>query len=533
MNQALHIFSKDTRHLRWEILVSLALLAAYLWAAPHEWTQSFVRLGATASGSVAMSLAGEALSVLIPVSWWLMITRAVHAENLVGDQQWWVTKPYDWASLLGAKLLFLAAFVFAPIFLVQCLLLARAGFHPNAVLPALGVHLAVLGLVIVLPLLAIATITSTIARSTLTALGVLLAIVAAVAGLVNYAVEAGDFAVSGTGWLFEAVFVAGIGGAIVLQYARRLQWRARLIMLGTVALLIVLALLPTTSSMVRRVYRPTSGPLQFALDTGNKSYAQGLVRNMVAISVPIKLSGIAPGTGVVIEGAQTTLEAPDGQRSTTPWLSQYAGVYLPGDDLGGTGNLNVRTPRWFQAREAGKPLTLHVRFAVAELRAGQPVQIAMPAHEFEVPGFAICTPQEISVPGQFSTLSCRSAVEDPTKTLIQAEWSDARCSDPAGSGATVQGGGWSGSLFPGTGLELNPVVQVRLDLSNAYKMINGVQAPRPRFLCPGRPITFTPYRVVRRGEYDATFANFVMPKQGAQQPGGGYGGYSVGVHVGD
>ena len=34
MKAALHIFGKDTRHLRWEILVSLALVAVYLWVAP-------------------------------------------------------------------------------------------------------------------------------------------------------------------------------------------------------------------------------------------------------------------------------------------------------------------------------------------------------------------------------------------------------------------------------------------------------------------------------------------------------------------
>ena len=80
MNQALHIFSKDTRHLRWEILVSLALLAAYLWAAPYEWRQAFGGLGANVVFASEMSLIVGALTVLVPVSWWLVITRAVQDE---------------------------------------------------------------------------------------------------------------------------------------------------------------------------------------------------------------------------------------------------------------------------------------------------------------------------------------------------------------------------------------------------------------------------------------------------------------------
>lgn len=528
MNQALHIFGKDTRHLRWEILVSLALTGAYLWVAPYEWKQAF-GLGANVMFASEMSLIVGALAVLVPVSWWLVVTRAVQDENLVGDQQWWVTKPYDWGNLLGAKLLFLAAFIFAPVFVMQCVLLRWAGFDPMAVLPALGVRLAILGLVIVLPLLAIGTVTSSIARSTLTVLGVLLAIVAALAMLVNYAMTNGDFEISGMGWIFEVVIVAGIGAAIVLEYARRLVWKARLIMVGTVALLIVIALFPTTSSMMGRVYRPTSGSLQFALDQAGKSYAQQVMSSrVVAISVPVTVSGIAPGDGAVIEGAQATLDGSDGQQWITPWQAQYAGVYLPGDDLIRTGNLTVRTKRWFHEREAGKPVTLHLRLAVAELRADKPVQIALPNHEFAVPGFGICMPVERSVPGEFGNLSCRAAVRGPMKTLIKVRWSDAPCSDQEGSSANVQGEGWAGSLEPGSGLGLNPVEQVGFDLSNAYKMINGVQTPRPRFLCPGTPITFTPYRVVRRAEYDATFANFVMPKDGAEAPGP----YGVGVRVG-
>ena len=65
MNQALHIFGKDTRHLWWEILVSLALTAAYLWVAPSEWRHSMFEADALAA---EMQLIRSLLAVLVPVS---------------------------------------------------------------------------------------------------------------------------------------------------------------------------------------------------------------------------------------------------------------------------------------------------------------------------------------------------------------------------------------------------------------------------------------------------------------------------------
>lgn len=547
MNQALHIFSKDTRHLRWEILVSLALLAAYLWVAPVEWRRSF-GTGANESLYVEMSVVLTALSVLVPVSWWLVITRAVHEENLLGDQQWWVTKPYDWGNLLGAKLLFLALFVFAPIFVVECVLLAEVGFHPMAVLLPLALHVAVLGVVFVLPLLAIATVTSTLARSTLTVLGLLLAMLTAVLSL-QYVLDRGGFSfdVPGTGWPLVILFVAVTGVAIVLQYARRRVWRARLTMIATLVLVFAAGSVTGSPLLIAMVYRPGSEPLQFALNPAGKSLAAPAgTGDVVGISVPVKVSGIAPESGIVIEGAQATLEAVDGRRSATGWQSQFAGVYRPGDDpkatpgaiADSTESLSVRTTRGFLEREVGKPVTLHLHLAVAELRAGKPMQIAMPDHEFAVPGFGICAPREFSSSGQFNTLSCYAALREPAKTLIHVQWFDQPCSADRGSQPTVQGEGWAGGLARGTGLGMNPVMQVAFSLSMGFALSDshgsiGDRYARPRFLCPGTPITFTPYRLVRRAEYDATFANFVIPQEELQNTGQPPGIYSYGVSVGN
>lgn len=49
--------------------------------------------------------------MIIPalILFWVFLTlRVVHGETLVGDRQWWVTKPYEWWKLLLAKELFLS-----------------------------------------------------------------------------------------------------------------------------------------------------------------------------------------------------------------------------------------------------------------------------------------------------------------------------------------------------------------------------------------------------------------------------------------
>ncbi len=130
MIQVLHIFRKDARHLWREIAASLALLVAFAWLDIRSWSQPY---GAMAGGSLfflsAQVLPGL-VTAMLPVSWIFLIVRVVQGESLVGDRQFWVTRPYDWKQLLVAKALFVVTFVNFPLLLADAFLLARAGFHP-------------------------------------------------------------------------------------------------------------------------------------------------------------------------------------------------------------------------------------------------------------------------------------------------------------------------------------------------------------------------------------------------------------------
>jgi hypothetical protein len=127
MRQILTIFAKDARRFWPETAISWALLLGLVLVYPNQWHQSApiasARFGWFNVSGGAAGFSASCLVVLVPLSWWILIVRLIHCERLVGDTQFWITRPYEWPKLLAAKLLFLAAFLYAPFFAAQCVLL--------------------------------------------------------------------------------------------------------------------------------------------------------------------------------------------------------------------------------------------------------------------------------------------------------------------------------------------------------------------------------------------------------------------------
>src|ERR1700733_7233624 len=123
MHQALHIFKKDARYLRYEI--TLVCLFAGAFSAMHL--------------RAPHGLFNEAW---LPEIFWFIgvatiVSRLVLAEAIPGDRQFWITRPYRWQSLLGAKLLFIIVFVNVPLFLAQLFILIIDGFPLFSSIPGL------------------------------------------------------------------------------------------------------------------------------------------------------------------------------------------------------------------------------------------------------------------------------------------------------------------------------------------------------------------------------------------------------------
>jgi hypothetical protein len=109
MRQSIHIFLKDARHLRSEIALFLVVSAIYAWAQARR----------------PYPIPGP--EWLLAITAIFLIARVVHAEPIPGDNQFWVTRPYRRISLAGAKLLFIAVCVCAPICVAQLSIVLRLG----------------------------------------------------------------------------------------------------------------------------------------------------------------------------------------------------------------------------------------------------------------------------------------------------------------------------------------------------------------------------------------------------------------------
>jgi len=122
MVRTLRIFRKDARRL-WP--GALAYVAVMALAATHRpWSHNISTW--------------ETLPLLLaPLACWVLAVTLIHEERLIGDQQYWLTRPYTWKDLVAAKALFLVAFVNVPLFICQFAAVASAGISPWEWLPAL------------------------------------------------------------------------------------------------------------------------------------------------------------------------------------------------------------------------------------------------------------------------------------------------------------------------------------------------------------------------------------------------------------
>jgi hypothetical protein len=148
MRQALHIFKKDVRHLRWEI--ALVLLVAML-------PLSDLRMG---PGVIVTSSGDSIWKSLLPLFWFLLAGRVIHSEALPGTKQFWLTRPYSQGSLLGAKMLFLLTFIPLPMAISDILILKHHGFAVSAYWPGLVWEFVLRFIVFAGPAAAFAVITS-------------------------------------------------------------------------------------------------------------------------------------------------------------------------------------------------------------------------------------------------------------------------------------------------------------------------------------------------------------------------------------
>ena len=461
MKQALHIFRKDVRHMTPELAMYGGLLVAFAVVTPSLWP------GASMPNEMLQMFA-TLLTFLLPVAWLVLVTRIVHEESLVGDRQFWVTRPYRWTSLLGAKLLFLAVWILAPFCAVQVYLTLRAGLELAPALGGISLNLLYLVLIVLLPFALLAAVTAMISRTFL-ALTILVVSWAGVLALLDNLTMPRIM----PPFVFQtcSILVAGLMvGLLIYQYATRHTQRTwRMLIFTTVFYFGLYFCCSATnlgglSGVLIRQHYPlaTKGTvsLRFTLNSiapaaRDRSELQGTV----AVDFPIHYQDVDPSARVQDANVSFTLDAP-GYRYASPWRS----MALTPDDL------TVLVPANVLQRVQGSNVRVHLSVVAERLLPGQP-QIVPVSDSFRVPDHGVCVLMKANLRG--NNISCRYAGHGPEPMRITGAVSANFC-----GGASHTGGAVIHAL--GGGTRVDPVVQYQPQLGGP--------------VCPGTELTFLPYR---------------------------------------
>lgn len=496
MNQILHIFKKDLRRHYPEILISLALLALFTRNQLHIW-QKFADGYTYTASPYFLFFAYFSTRIITPalvLAWFFLILRVVHSDPLVGDRQWWITKPYEWGKLLLAKLLFIFVFISVPLFHTQLFLLHRAGFPVLANLLKLGLMQFTLPFVLILFAFALAALTKNIAQAFL---GIGIAIIALILGL--WLDSFSSHMMGDSSKVLDTLETFLPFAALILvpiwQFARRRTWASRSVLFASCGAAFLLSLVPT-HSRVEQTYSLVStsdAPVQLtvpAISESSEKRADGPFSSTdVSLSIPINASGIAPGTAIIIAGMKLTADSPGDSSWTHGWDVQYRQLW-PGDQRA---DLSYQIKRKQYESLKSKPLNLHIELALSEYGETDARTLILPSTTFRDTELGLCRLSSLA-PSAFQCLkpfrvptymarfdaphsSCRAPANYPSETPPNL--------DVAYSWMTS-----SDDLIPDPGL--NPVVDYAISFNPVTHIPGPDATTRPAFsvpfLCPGAEI---------------------------------------------
>jgi hypothetical protein len=490
MAQALQILKKDVRRHWPEILISLALLAVYArhelqnWPPPPDYFSI---------SPFIFGFFGRYISFLLVLSWIFLICRVVQGETLVGDRQWWITKPYVWWQLLLSKLLFILVFIWVPLFSVQLFLLHHPSFP---VLPNLGrlfLMQFTLPLILFISSFALASVTRTLGQALL-GIGIVVVVV-----IVSLWVDSLSIHTMGG----SAPFMDTLEGLIALgsvtlvpvwQFARRRTRASRITLSTSLGAVTVLSLIPF-SSRIEESYPlldMKDSPAQFATPQIAKSQDdQSASRDLssdVSLSIPVNISGIAPGSVVLVNGIEIRGDTSD-SHWTRGWQGQY-GQLWPGSQ----GQiLTYETKRMEYEKVKSKVLNLRIQLALSEYQEADGRTLILPPTTFRDSTLGICKlialrPQALYCRKPFHSpayIGRFDGPNSPCKSVSALPNSSPTNLDVAYTWAPP----WS-EILPDPGL--NPIVEYEVSFNSASRVFDTSRPSRAEYgvtaLCPGAEI---------------------------------------------
>lgn len=286
MRQTLHIFAKDARRLWPQIVAVAGLFAAYAFLSPE-----------TALNNSGALLDWNGLpAALVVLACWTLGASAIHEDGPAEESPFWLTRPYDRTSLIGAKILFLFAFVFVPLVAAGVVLEIRAGASVFANTGALLGLCLLRSLWLILPALTLGVVTRGLLDFSAAALLVWVLLSLASGGwhgILGYPSVLENPLRNASMASVAPMILAGIA-VLGLQFANRRTMRGRGYILAGVLISGLMASKDTVASFSLRATHPgfDSGKIHVEFDRSQPVRAVS-EQNSGCADLPLKVDGIA------------------------------------------------------------------------------------------------------------------------------------------------------------------------------------------------------------------------------------------------
>jgi hypothetical protein len=387
MRQALHIFKKDVRHLWFEIAVAITVVGAFTFTGARR---ALWLVDPATNRTAAWTL----VMILLPLAWWTLIARVLHDEALPGDTQFWITRPYSWKSLLGAKALFILAFINIPMLLADGVIVRAYGLPLGAEMRALLWSQVLIAIVFILPIAALSALTTgfvqlifAILTPCVTALGV---------AILAPEVVLGGFW-SGSGWVktYYAYLVIAVAASAILvwQYSTRRTAAGRFLAVAAGILAVLgMTLIPWSIAFGLQSWlskhRVDQSLVHVDFDSRNRWLTRVLIEggDRVRVELPFDITGLPPGMIPRPEGFSVHLQAPDG----TIWQADQVLPWNAGK-MGQKFSLEATVDGAFYRKVKDEPLKVRGSLYMTLFGNWQAVRIPFGDRSVPVPRVGVCS----------------------------------------------------------------------------------------------------------------------------------------------
>jgi hypothetical protein len=500
MKQVIHIFLKDLRHHWGEAALSIALAVAFAWSEVHQWGQpEWATSGFGGLFNVRFWM--NCAEIALPIAWVFLLVRIIQSDSLVGDRQFWITRPLDWKKLLAAKLLFVVAFVNVPLLVLDCYLLAKAGFTPaHYVAGLLWMQLSVI-LFVLLPFAALATVTRNLGHLLLGLLIITIYMIGVM--LLSQYIPSSDFS-GPIDPVYSILLVATAAAVVILQYARRQTGHSRVLIAALAGAVLLLLVATPYQAIVAHEFPNTNvgeqRPVALSLlppIVASRAWSPLGKQEDIEFLLPLAVSGVASGDIIKVDGILIEIEGADKARWNSGWKSPGL-TFFPETRKG---QVAFTLKKKVMNRFAASPVKASISVAFTVFRDRNPSTFVVPPGPFPLPGLGHCIDSYYG-----RQIECLVPMKKPASVLLTTEMSQGTCpllknEVPATPGELGRRWEQNGGSEPADFL-ISPIDTVLFWLSSS-----GGVSSRNAPICPGTPLTISSPQQITRERSSFEFEN--------------------------